>query len=351
MALTQAKLLDVTTLPADHPALVPDLWGRSMLGHPLVTPAARAAALQAAGLSPQLPGDGALKLTQAHEVVILETLCAELRDPAFGARAGIAHDALQRTILTYMLFSAARLGDMLALVSRYLPVTRIRSRLQTSDADGAVRVDFDYGAGALAAHPQYGDFIMGAVVKTMRTAIGGPVPVDWVSVCDPRRLAPGVMESILGCPMRRDLSGFAMQVPRTALDLPVATADARLLEHLTAYGDILLERRNAGPATTRDEVERLILPRLSFGAPGIEEIAADMGLSPRTLSRRLEREGSSYRAVLEDLRYSLARHYLADRGLPLAEIAFLLGFADQSGFGTAFRRWAGFTPGQYRQTL
>lgn len=322
-----------------------------MLAYPSVTPQARGAALQAASLPGDLPVDDALKLTQAHEVVILETLSDMLQDPAFGARAGIGHDALQRTILTYMLFSAARLGDMLVLVGRYLPVTRVRARLRTTPVDGGTRVDVEYGPGVLDQHPRYGDFAIGAVLKTIRTAVGGPVPVDWISVGDPRRLAPGVLEEIYGCPVRRDLSGFAMQVPQASLDLPVATADARLLEHLTAYGDILLARRNAGPRSVRDEVERLVLPRLSYGVPGIEEIAGDMGISPRTLSRRLERESSSYRAVLEDLRYSLARHYLADRNLPLAEIAFLLGFSDQSGFGTAFRRWAGMTPGQYRQTL
>ena len=76
-----------------------------------------------------------------------------------------------------------------------------------------------------------------------------------------------------------------------------------------------------------------------------------MGVSARTLSRKLEREGHTFREVQERLRYDLARRYLTDPNLPLAEIAFLLGFADQSSFGTAFRRWAGFTPGQYRRTL
>ena len=71
----------------------------------------------------------------------------------------------------------------------------------------------------------------------------------------------------------------------------------------------------------------------------------------RATARRLEREGHSFREVLERLRYDLARSYLADRRLPLAEIAFLLGFADQSSFGTAFLRWSGFTPGHYRRTL
>ena len=344
-------LLDPGTLPDDHPALVPDLWVRAMLDMPEVTPEIGASALVAAGLAPALPMDGPLKLTQAHESVIMHHLAETLEDAAFGARAGISHDPKRGTILTYMIFASATLGDMLDLVTRYIPITRSRSHLDvTLNADQViVRLDFDDVM--LSENPQYGDFSIGSILKTLRLARGGDVPVDWVSVATPARLPPGVLEQIFGCPVRDDRRDYAVCLPRKDLELAIPSADDALLTHLTGYGDILLERREVHGRSGLAEVERLIRARLSFGAPGLPDIAKQMGLSPRTLSRHLDREGQSFRDVLERLRYDMARRYLADLDLPLAEVAFLLGFADQSGFGTAFRRWSGYTPGQYRKTL
>jgi len=66
------------------------------------------------------------------------------------------------------------------------------------------------------------------------------------------------------------------------------------------------------------------------------------------LSRRLASEGTTFFKTLEELRQALARNYLRDSGLTLAEIAFLLGYSGLSSFNDAFKRWTGHTPGQYR---
>ncbi|MEO1470539.1 MAG: helix-turn-helix transcriptional regulator, partial [Pseudomonadota bacterium] len=68
----------------------------------------------------------------------------------------------------------------------------------------------------------------------------------------------------------------------------------------------------------------------------------------RTLARRLADEGASYQAIVDGVRRRLAESYLDDTALSLAEIAFLLGYADQSSFTTAFKRWTGATPGERR---
>ncbi|CAN0575940.1 unnamed protein product, partial [Ectocarpus sp. 12 AP-2014] len=237
--MAKLTLLDVANLPDDHPALVPDLWARAMLTHPDVSPALRAGALEAVGHPPVLPAQGELHLTQNHEIVILEHLTNALQDRAFGARAGIWHDPLQRTILTYMMFSAETLQDIVTLVQRYLPITRRSSIMRPVRMGRSLRVDFDYALSPLSVHPEFGDFILGATLKTIRTVVGPEFSVDWVAVSDPSRHKPGVLEEIYGCPTRRDLDCFAAQIPNETLDLPIKTADAGLLQHLMSYGDIL----------------------------------------------------------------------------------------------------------------
>ena len=345
------ELLDVSALPEDHPALVPDFWLRAMLSHPEVTPADAAAALAGAGLPEVMPEHGHVRLTQVHEAMVLELLAERLGDPAFGARVGTSYDPHIGSILSYIAFASADLREMLSLLIRYLPITRSQSRVMLDETGLGATVEMGFGDASLAGREQYGEFAVGAILGTIRAAVGINVPIDWVAVACPQRLEQGVLDSIYRCRVRRETTHFAIALPTEALQLPVQGSDENLLHHLTAYGDILLEKRKLNGPSVLEEVEGKIVSRLSFGAPSLADVADQLGVSARTLARRLEREGHSFREVLERLRYDLARSYLADRRLPLAEIAFLLGFADQSSFGTAFLRWSGFTPGHYRRTL
>jgi AraC-like DNA-binding protein len=78
-------------------------------------------------------------------------------------------------------------------------------------------------------------------------------------------------------------------------------------------------------------------------------IAAALDLSPRTLQRKLADAGATFQQVLDAARYALAMDYLRRDGLSLVDIAFLLGFQEQSAFTHAFREWSGMNPGAWRE--
>ena len=96
--------------------------------------------------------------------------------------------------------------------------------------------------------------------------------------------------------------------------------------------------------STRSRVEALILPVLHVGAPGMEDIAGRLGVSRRTLARRLSAEGLTFEKVLDDLRRILAMDYLTARKVSVNETAYLVGFSDPAAFSRAFRRWTGAPP-------
>ncbi len=87
---------------------------------------------------------------------------------------------------------------------------------------------------------------------------------------------------------------------------------------------------------------------LPAGQSSIEEVANRLGLSKRSLQRRLSEESSSYQEVLTVTRRELADYYLSQSSASLVEIAYLLGFQDGNSFLRAFRGWTGQTPGEYR---
>ncbi|MCA6062313.1 helix-turn-helix transcriptional regulator [Thalassolituus marinus] len=89
--------------------------------------------------------------------------------------------------------------------------------------------------------------------------------------------------------------------------------------------------------------------RLRDGEPSIDQIARVLNCSARTLQRRLQVAGTSYREELNLVRYKLARSYLEDPSLQIIDVAMLLGYSEHSVFTRAFREWSGKTPQDFRQ--
>jgi len=97
-------------------------------------------------------------------------------------------------------------------------------------------------------------------------------------------------------------------------------------------------------------VRRVVADTVSDGVPTLSAVASELGFGPRTLQRRLSESGHSFQSIVDLARKELALKLLRETELCLAEIAFLTGFSEQSGFTRAFKRWAGQTPRSYRLT-
>src|SRR5262249_10540675 len=129
---------------------------------------------------------------------------------------------------------------------------------------------------------------------------------------------------------------------------PVVSADATL----TGYLDLLAAQLLAalgGEDTLRDQVRRLLWSALSAGVPSLEGVGRVLGMSPRTLQRRLRAEGTTFSAGPPQVRHGLAGPLLGDGRVAVAEGAFLLGYEDPSAFHRAFRRWSGRSPRVFRR--
>ena len=124
--------------------------------------------------------------------------------------------------------------------------------------------------------------------------------------------------------------------------------DTVLLPHLTAHAQTLLDAKDAEHGDLERRVREEIASKLSQGTATKAEIARSLGMSARTLSRRLAMEGNTFEGCLLALRRDLADRYLGDPTLGLAQIAHYLGYADQPSFTTAYKRWTGRPPGAAR---
>jgi AraC-like DNA-binding protein len=172
-----------------------------------------------------------------------------------------------------------------------------------------------------------------------------PVP-NWVP---DRDLTP--YRALFRTRLRVGSQHAAVAFPATCLTRPLAGADAVAYVRILREIEALDALRGLG---LRERVRRVLRRLLIAGDPAsgtsLGQMAALVGLHPRTFNRRLEAEGASFRALLEETRYRIARQLLRDTLLPAQELALALGYADATAFSRAFRRWSGTSPTRWRAT-
>jgi AraC-like DNA-binding protein len=164
-----------------------------------------------------------------------------------------------------------------------------------------------------------------------------------------RHAAPAELEehrALFGAPLEFDAPCCELELDRTSLALPLPQANEAFRLFFQAQVERALAERPAAAGLVAD-VRALARATLAGGQCSIETVARALGLSPRTLQRRLQREGTSFAGVLDAERRELAHTFLA-QARPLQEIAWLLGYTDASAFHHAFKRWTGMTPERAR---
>lgn len=179
---------------------------------------------------------------------------------------------------------------------------------------------------------------------------GRPMQFEEVRLSYPAPSHAHVYGQTFGCPVHFDAAQTSITVKTPALDTLLPHNDARLNE-IAVRQCSRHERRAAVPETTAARLRRTLKRHRASEFPSVEAVAREMGLSTRTLRRRLSSEGTSFRDVLGGLRLTLAEGYLEEGELTSKEIAWLLGFADTNAFRRAFKAWSGRTIGEYRSLL
>ena len=154
-------------------------------------------------------------------------------------------------------------------------------------------------------------------------------------------------EDYFGCPVQIHSNCNRLTLYRKDLDRTFLSYNEELLDILTpALNQSLDEQKRE--QTITGTVKWILDRRLASGTPSIQAVASEMGMSARTLQRRMTDEGTSFNHLLNDVRHDHARRYLADSTIDMKEVAFLVGYADQNSFYRAFRIWEGDTPAKWR---
>jgi AraC-like DNA-binding protein len=162
----------------------------------------------------------------------------------------------------------------------------------------------------------------------------------------PTDIAP--YRSFFGSTPRFDREQHSLVFPERLLTLPVRGADPALR---TILEKSVAEYWAVKEPSITDQVIRILRPRVIFSNASLEEIAHTLEMHPRTLNRRLETEGTTFRKLLNEARFEAARQLLVGTRIQVTNIALALGYSDTSSFSHAFQRWSGATPSGWRANL
>jgi len=252
-------------------------------------------------------------------------------------------------VVAYAMMSSANLLGTLERAVRYVDILSDAATLTIANDCEGHRLILELFGGKHPVPRQRFEFDLMTLLSFFR----------WVTNRDLRPLAfelrfpppadPQPYQDAFKCPLRFNAPVNALLFARTDATLPLPTAHPELAEMHERVASEHLQRLD--PAQTCHRVRAVIIRHLPDGEPRRPKIATILGMSERTLQRRLTAEGTSFQRLLEDARRELARHYLGQREVSLADTAYLLGFSDQSSFFRAARRWFGSSPRDYRIRL
>jgi AraC-like DNA-binding protein len=263
--------------------------------------------------------------------------------PWIGLEAARARQAGDFGALEYAARSSESLRRAFDRLSRYHRLLNDRTEVELSSAGGVTRVRYLRPGPLAAMVPSYLEFVLASWVWTARDLAEAGVTPATVLLCHPAPAEVALHREVFGADVRFGAEEAEIHIADAILDAALPRSDASLGRVLDRHLEALMGELAASAAWTRrtsSAVER----RLGDGPPRLEAVAHDLAIAPRALRARLEQEGTSFAAVVDDTRRRLAASMVEDASLSLDEIAFLLGFSETSAFHRAYRRWTGRTP-------
>lgn len=303
--------------------------------------------LAKAGISTALIGDADARIPAERADAVWVHAFALANDPNLALHAAEALPFGAYKVLDFIGANAPTIGEGLSRVARYFPIVDPRGSLSVAHDGGLCRVTMESVLGTLPAPAQ--EYTLAALVLRSRASVGQSWPLARVEFTFDAPPIVAEHERIFSSEIRFNQTRAAIVVPVEAWETPVSGANAALFGVLEDHASRLLaEVAPLEPPGLLSRLRAVIREELRGGDIQAAHIARRLGLGERTLQRRLRDQELTFVEYLARCREQMAKEYLEEAGISLAEIAWLLGFADQSSFTRAFRRWTGKTPGEWR---
>lgn len=301
--------------------------------------------LRRAGIRPEVVEDHDEFIPYRALIMVLEAAADELDCPDFGLRLSQGQGLHILGPVGLIAQNAPSVGDALANLSQFLYVysPAIGVAVDTDGTEAEYR--FLIHLRGVQELTQIGELSIGTSIQCVRLLIGQGFTPSSVSLRHEPLLPLSHYESFFGCPVRAGQEHWSFRFDADALNGLVPGSDRTLRRVVTSY---LRGMDTDVPPGLPAEVRGLVKRTMATGYLSIEAISGHLHIHPRTLQRRLAQHGTSFEDLIDQVRRGLAEHYLHNTTMPLAQLARLLGYSEQSSLSRSCVRWFGRPPRQLR---
>lgn len=286
--------------------------------------------------------DARFSIHDTHQLMSL--LQRQVQHPVPGIELARFSDQTTFGALAFALNASASIREALQRLVRFTPAISTVVRFKTHEEKQRMVIAIEEGVQASETSRATFDFCLAVVTVFLRQKGGRPAsPVAVSFKHDADLESQKIYEQFYGCPMTFQAAHYSLQIPLTALDTAILTPHSAELR--TSIDELLIknvEKVQQSPLVT--QVVDLIVQQLPNGEPSLEDIAAHLNISGRTLQRRLKKEELLFKSLVDEGRKYLSQQYLKKEGFNVTETAYLLGFSDTSSFSRAYRRWFNQSP-------
>ena len=301
--------------------------------------------LEMAGIDPALAKDPDGEVTLETMRLFWQSAYAETKNPYLAMEAGIRAVHGSYKTIDYLLLAATTLGDGLGRFVEHFRLinTWLNFELQEDAKGHHVVLASKIGPVPFPAV----EITFAVLTERIRLMIGPVWAPTSVSFLHTTQGDPAYYRGFFRCPVAFGAEEAKLTIDAASWEAPIASGDEGLFRVLTNHAELLsADRPIPDDLVARARAE--ILRVLGNGEPEIEEIADTLAVSARTLQRRLSDRDLTYSRLVDEVREDQGRKLVSGGAMSLSEVAFFLGYSDQSAFTRAFKRWTGQTPREFR---
>lgn len=284
---------------------------------------------------------------------LLTLLFRELHDETLGSMPDAPTPPGTLRLVAISMLGASQLGIAMQRATEFNACCRARrhrpleNRLVLESDGRTARLTYR-GRGIAPRHEHRLLAGLGLWLRFCSWLIGQEIDVLEASCAGPEPGRSAALRYFMPCPVIFDAPVNSVVFSVRHLEAPILRSEADLAEFLPLAPWHMLVAPSSGYRSTAARIRRLIGEDFTRPLPSFDQLTQLLGMSARTLRRRLEKEGTSYQRIKDTARRDLAISLLRDGRLPAVAVAERLGFSDPSAFHRSFRRWTGRSPGQFR---
>jgi AraC-like DNA-binding protein len=306
---------------------------------------ATASLLAEAGLTTRQIEDSQARLPVRNQIEFLNLVADALGDDMLGFHLAQDFELRRCGLFFYVLVSSERLCNLFERGARFSSTVN-EGVLHEYIEDRRMGLRVRYRGVKRQTDRHQIEFWLATLVRICRRGTGAQIKPVRVRFSHYREKDRTALSRFMGCDVEFGADADEILFTREDGNLPIVNSDPYLNKLLVEVSERNLARQHRAVESLAARIENAVAPLLPHGVARAGRIAAELGMSERTLARRLADEGLTFSRLVDRLRLELARRYLLEEGLSISKVAWLLGYKEAGAFSHAYRRWTGKSPSE-----